>query len=192
MDIMDVIASHIIWWSWIIFLVYWIVTAAKLKAVAERQNWRASLVYKVPTLLGGVLLWYDGWSGSLRAELTPHNDLTYALGSVVCVAGLLVAIWARRTLAGNWSSNITFKQGHELVRTGPYRFARHPIYTGLLMMALGTAIAAGRVHYWLGLVFFFIGFWIKLKGEEELMLRHFPDQYPAYRKEVRAIIPFIL
>jgi protein-S-isoprenylcysteine O-methyltransferase Ste14 len=189
---METIASAIIFWSWLLFLAYWIFNALKVKAVAERQDWRASLVYKVPTALGAALLLRQRWPESLRLVLTPQDNLTAALGAVLCVAGLMVAIWARRTLAGNWSSNVTFKQGHELIKTGPYRFARHPIYTGLLLMCLGTALAGGRLHSWLGLVLMFTGFWIKLKGEEALMMRHFPDQYPAYRQQVKAVVPFIL
>ena len=111
---------------------------------------------------------------------------------VLCALGLLVAIWARRTLAGNWSSDVTFKQGHELVKAGPYRFVRHPIYTGLLLMCLGSALDIGRLRGWLGLVLVFVGFWIKLKQEETLMLQHFPDDYPAYRKQVKALVPFVV
>jgi protein-S-isoprenylcysteine O-methyltransferase len=108
------------------------------------------------------------------------------------VSGLFVTLWARRTLAGNWSSDVTFKQGHELVRTGPYRFVRHPIYTGLLIMSLGTAIENGRLHCWLSIILTGIGFWIKLTQEERLLLRHFPDQYPAYRQQVKALVPFVI
>ena len=189
---MVTIAYSIVFWTWMIFIAYWIFNAMKVKAVAERQDWRASLVYKLPTLAGAIFLWRQKWPEPLNLVLTPQNDLTAVLGALLCVAGLLVAIWARRTLAGNWSSNVTFKQGHELIKNGPYRFVRHPIYTGLLLMCLGTALAGGRLHSWLGLVFMFIGFWIKLKGEEALMMRHFPDQYPAYRQQVKAVVPFIL
>ena len=77
---------------------------------------------------------------------------------------------------------MTFEQGHELVKTGPYRFVRHPIYTGLLVMALGTAISVGQLRCWLAIVAVAIGFWIKLKQEERLMLRHFPDALPGLPK----------
>jgi protein-S-isoprenylcysteine O-methyltransferase Ste14 len=87
---------------------------------------------------------------------------------------------------------VTFKQDHELVKTGPYRFGRHPIYTGLLVMCLGSGIEIGRVRCLLSLVMVGIGFWIKLKQEEALMLRHFPNEYPAYQKEVKALIPFVI
>jgi protein-S-isoprenylcysteine O-methyltransferase Ste14 len=108
------------------------------------------------------------------------------------VFGLFVAIWSRRILAGNWSSEVTFKQGHELIQTGPYRFVRHPIYTGILLMCLGTVISAGRIHCWLGVVIIFAGFWIKLNQEESLLLRHFPGDYPSYRSRVKALVPFVI
>ena len=126
------------------------------------------------------------------SPLTPRTDTTQIIGAAICLAGLLVTIWARRTLAGNWSSDVTFKQGHELVKAGPYRFVRHPIYTGLLLMCLGSALDIGRLRGWLGLVLVFVGFWIKLKQEETLMLQHFPDDYPAYRKQVKALVPFVV
>jgi protein-S-isoprenylcysteine O-methyltransferase len=105
---------------------------------------------------------------------------------------LLVTIWSRRTLGGNWSSEVAFKQGHELVKTGPYRYARHPICTGLLLMCLGTAVAVGQFHSWLGLLILCVGFWIKLMQEESLLLQHFPTEYPVYRKQVKALVPFVI
>ena len=190
--IMAAIAYQIITWSWVLFIVYWSINAFRVKAVAEHQSWAESLSYRLPATVGAGLLWVQASPRPLQTVITPHNYAVRLTGAVLCVAGLGTAIWARRTLAGNWSSNVTFKQGHELVKTGPYRFARHPIYTGLLLMVLGTALAGARLHSWLGAGLLFISFWIKLKAEEVVMLRHFPDQYPAYRNEVKAIVPFIL
>ena len=113
-------------------------------------------------------------------------------GNVICVAGLFVTLWARWTLAGNWSSDVTFKEGHELIETGPYRFVRHPIYTGLLIMCVGTAIEIGMLRGILGLALMTLGFWIKLKQEERLLMRHFPEEYPAYSKRVKALVPYVL
>jgi protein-S-isoprenylcysteine O-methyltransferase len=128
----------------------------------------------------------------MNLVLMPRSDWVRVTGAVVCVLGLYVTIWARWTLAGNWSSDVTFKQGHELVKTGPYRFVRHPIYTGLQVMCLGSAIEIGRLRCFLAILVVGIGFWIKLKQEERLMLRHFPDEYPAYRKQVKALVPFVI
>jgi protein-S-isoprenylcysteine O-methyltransferase Ste14 len=177
---------------WIIFILYWISRARGVKRAAERQSWLSSQAYRAPLTLGGILLWFPFRSYPMRMALLPDTELTRAFGAVVCVLGLLVAVWARRTLAGNWSSTVTFKKGHELIQAGPYGFARHPIYSGILLMAVGTAIAGGRLHCWMGFVIMCAGFWIKLTQEESLLLRHFPDDYPAYRARVKALVPFVI
>ena len=87
---------------------------------------------------------------------------------------------------------MTFKQDHEWIERGPYRFARHPIYTGMLLLCVGTALARGRLGAWVGVGLFCVGLWIKLRQEEALMLRHFPDEYPGYRKRVKALVPFVV
>lgn len=185
-------AGFIIIGCWIFFIVYWTVTAFRQKRAAERSSFVSSLPYRVPLVLGGFLLWFQRFPHPLSFALTPHAEPEWILGAAICAFGLATAIWARRTLAGNWSSEVTFKQSHELIRTGPYHFVRHPIYTGLILMCLGTAIAPGQVHSWLGFLLLCVGFWIKLKQEERLMLQHFPDEYPAYQSQVKALVPFII
>jgi protein-S-isoprenylcysteine O-methyltransferase Ste14 len=177
---------------WIIFYIYWIIRARGVKPAAEEQTRLSRLAHRLPLALCVFLLLCPFTRSPLALPLTPQTVLTLDIGTIVCVLGLLITIWARRTLAGNWSSDVTFKQGHELIQAGPYRYARHPIYTGLLVMCLGTAMAGGRLHSWLGLLFMGAAFWIKIRQEESLMLRHFPDQYPAYRVRVKAIVPFVI
>jgi protein-S-isoprenylcysteine O-methyltransferase Ste14 len=189
---MSTISDSIILGCWTIFLAYWIIGALTAKRIAEPQNLLSALAHRIPVGLGWFLLAFPGLPPSLNLRWIPQTAWVQTTGVAVCVLGLTVTIWARRTLAGNWSSDVTFKHGHELVKTGPYRFARHPIYTGLLLMAMGTAIETGRLRCGIGLVVVFIGFWIKLKQEERLMLRHFPDEYPAYQKQVKALVPFVI
>jgi len=186
------VTSSIIVACWVIFLGYWLVTAQRVKATAEKQTLLSALAHRLPVGLGWWMLAYPSLPPPMNLALVPRTDLSRLTGVVICVSGLFVTLWARRTLAGNWSSDVTFKQGHELVRTGPYRFVRHPIYTGLLIMSLGTAIENGRLHCWLSIILTGIGFWIKLTQEERLLLRHFPDQYPAYRQQVKALVPFVI
>ena len=175
-----------------VFCLYWFITAQRTKRVAQRQSFSESLSYRIPFLSGAILLWSRYLAHRLEWQLTPHTHWTPPLGAFSCVCGLAVSIWARRTLAGNWSSNVTFKLGHELVTRGPYRFVRHPIYTGVLLMCLATPISYGLFRQWLGLALCSLGLWIKLKHEETLMLQHFPEEYPAYRKQVKALVPFII
>jgi protein-S-isoprenylcysteine O-methyltransferase Ste14 len=185
-------SDHIILGCWIVFVVYWFISAQRVKATAEKQSLLSALRHRLLVGFGWWLLAFQRFPPPLNLPVTPRTELTQGIGTALCVAGLLVTIWARRTLAGNWSSDVTFKQGHELMRTGPYRFVRHPIYSGLLLMCFGSALDMGQVHGWTGLVLVFLGFWVKLSQEEKLLLRHFPDAYPVYRKEVKALVPFIL
>jgi protein-S-isoprenylcysteine O-methyltransferase Ste14 len=186
------VSTQLIIACWIIYFVYWIASARGVKPVAERSNMLSILCYRAPLFLGGVLLCFPKPPPPLNLALTPHTGLAQAIAVVVCIIGLSAAIWSRRILAGNWSADVTFKQGHQLIQTGPYRFARHPIYTGILLMCLGTVILAGWLHCWLGLVIIFAGLWIKLKQEESLMARHFPGDYPSYRSRVKALVPFVI
>jgi protein-S-isoprenylcysteine O-methyltransferase Ste14 len=176
---------------WLIFIAYWIVSAFKVKATVERGSFQSTLAYRLPLVLGFVLIGRFRWDNSMNLSLTPESEGTRWAGAFVCVAGLMVTIWARATLGTNWSSNVQFKQDHQLVKAGPYRFVRHPIYTGLLIMSSAQAIQFGRLHFWLGLLIVFIGLWIKLKQEEAVMLKHFPE-YVKYRKQVKAIVPFLV
>ncbi|MGA9778439.1 MAG: methyltransferase family protein [Limisphaerales bacterium] len=189
---MATISGPIILGCWILFLAYWFISAFRQKPLAEGQSWAATLAHRVPVGLGWLLLIDPKLPTPMNRVLIPHKDWVLVIGAVICLFGLFVTLWARWTLAGNWSSDVTFKQGHELIKTGPYRFVRHPIYTGLLVMALGTAINAGQLRCWLSIVVVGIGFWIKLKQEERLMLRHFPNEYPAYQKQVKALVPFVI
>jgi protein-S-isoprenylcysteine O-methyltransferase Ste14 len=184
--------GRIILACWITFIVYWIVSASRTKKIAEKQSLLSALAHRIPVGLGWWMLAFPKWPPPMNWPIVPHADLIRILGAAICAYGLFFTIWARRTLAGNWSSDVTFKQGHELIKAGPYRFVRHPIYTGLLIMSLGTAIEIGQLHCWLSIVLTGIGFWIKLSQEERLLLRHFPNEYPAYQKQVKALVPFIL
>jgi protein-S-isoprenylcysteine O-methyltransferase Ste14 len=177
---------------WIIFLVYWIVSGRSVKAAAERKGFPSALAYRVPNLLGIALFFLSHRTSPLNLAVIPRSELTLILGDVVCGLGLVLAVWSRLTLGGNWSSDVTFKEDHQLIQTGPYRFARHPIYTGILTMLLGTAIYRGILGCWLGLLSVTFGFWIKLKQEERLLVPHFPDSYPAYKLRVKALVPFMI
>jgi hypothetical protein len=110
----------------------------------------------------------------------------------ICVLGLMVSIWSRMALGSEWSRDVELKQGHKLVERGPYALVRHPIYTGHLLMGLGTAVGSGLLVAFAGLALFLVGFWIKLRQEERLLVRSFPVEYPAYRARVRAMVPYVL
>jgi len=103
-----------------------------------------------------------------------------------------MAAWARRYLGTNWSSTVTIKEGHELVTAGPYAIVRHPIYTGLILAFVGTALAIGEWRAVLAAVLGVIAFWRKLSLEERWMREQFGERYQAYSRRVPALIPFVL
>jgi protein-S-isoprenylcysteine O-methyltransferase Ste14 len=189
---MSAASNRIIVACWITFLVFWSVTAHKVKPTAERQSLLSALAHRIPVGLGWWLLIFWRLPPPMNLSLLPRTYWMQMFAVVICTSGLYVTIWARRTLAGNWSSDVAFKQNHELVRTGPYRFVRHPIYSGVLVMCLGTAIEIAQLHGLLAIAMIGVGFWIKIHQEERLLRRHFPDEYPAYCRQVRAFIPFVL
>jgi protein-S-isoprenylcysteine O-methyltransferase Ste14 len=95
-------------------------------------------------------------------------------------------------LGRNWSATVTVKDQHELIRRGPYRFVRHPIYTGMLLAFLGTAIAQDQWRSLLAFVLVWLALWRKWRLEERFMQETFGEQYAAYRREVPAVVPWKL
>jgi protein-S-isoprenylcysteine O-methyltransferase Ste14 len=114
------------------------------------------------------------------------------LGGVVAVMGVVFAVWARVTIGRNWSGSVTLKEDHELQTKGPYALARHPIYTGLYAMCLGTALTFGEVVNVLIFVVAVLTFTLKIRSEEALMCEAFPNEYPQYRQRVKSVVPFIV
>jgi len=178
---------------WIIFVVVWLLGAISTKRTIYRENTAERARYWLVLVIGYFLVIK---SSSLPPPfdclVVPHTTSSAWIGAFLCVSGLVFAIWARVILGRNWSGVITLKEGHELIERGPYRIVRHPIYTGILAMFAGTAIAIGYFGGFLGLLLVFVSFWLKLKREEDLMLKHFPDKYAAYQRRVKRIIPFLV
>ena len=177
---------------WIIFIVVWLLGAVSTKRTIYRESSVERARYWLVLVIGYFLVIK---SSSLPSPLDwlvlPHTGSSAWIGAFLSMSGLLFAIWARVILGRNWSGVVTLKEGHELIERGPYRFVRHPIYTGILAMFTGTAIAIGYFGGFLGLLLVFVSFWLKLKREEDLMLKHFPDKYVAYQRRVKRIIPFL-
>lgn len=179
---------------WISVAVVWAITALRLKPVAKTQSSVSRLAEIVPLLLAAFLL----FEARPRQSFLNHVVLAQTTsvqwtGVLLAMAGAAVAIVARLFLGANWSGRVTIKQGHELIRKGPYNVVRHPIYSGLFLTAIGTAVAFGAVRHLLAIPLVFLGFWAKIRIEEKLLTQEFGEQYVAYRREVRgAIIPYIL
>ena len=124
------------------------------------------------------------------AASPPRSPLRFGGALALAAAGLAFTVWARVHLGRNWSGSVTLKEGHELILSGPYAWVRHPIYTGLLMALLGSAVACGELRAAIGLGVVAAAFVRKLRIEERFMRESFPQQYPRYCAQVPALIPF--
>lgn len=176
--------------AWLIWLVVWIGAAFRVKRVARRESTASRAAFWMPLLVGAVLLIMNRPDDWLGATVYPLPFVPrYYTGLALVIAGIVFSIWARVHLGGNWSGSVTVKAGHELIRTGPYRFVRHPIYTGLLCSILGTAIAEDQWRALLALVIIGLAVWRKWRVEERFMEETFGDAYRSYRQDVPAIIP---
>jgi protein-S-isoprenylcysteine O-methyltransferase Ste14 len=178
----------LLWFAW---AVYWMVSSIRIKAAVRRESTASRLAHVVPLVVGGVLIgWRDMPWGALNLRLWPHSLLAYGIGLALLVVGLAFAVWARVHLGRNWSGSVTVKEGHELIRSGPYAYVRHPIYTGLITAVLGTAIISGTLRAALGLVIITVSLLRKLRTEEAFMRDTFPGEYQRYCAQVPALLPF--
>ena len=126
----------------------------------------------------------------LTRRFEPASPVLIWLGTAMVAAGLGVAVWARRHLGRNWSSNVVVKEDHTLIRTGPYSRVRHPIYTGIILAFLGVAIYVGEWRALLACVLVFVSFLVKSRAEEAQMRKIFPE-YEQYRRESAALVPLL-
>jgi protein-S-isoprenylcysteine O-methyltransferase Ste14 len=178
---------------WTLFVVIWLLAAVFNKRSLYRESGAQRLRYSILLVLAFLLLTKRyRLPYPLGACIIPATVTVEWMTGALCMAGLAFCVWARATLGRNWSGTITLKEGHELIERGPYRLVRHPIYTGLLVMFLATAIAFGHLGGFIAVAVAFASFWVKLSEEEKLMRQQFPEQYRSYAQRVKRIIPFVL
>lgn len=108
---------------------------------------------------------------------------------MILLGATAFTIWARLVLGVMWSGAPVVKQQHELRTTGPYGITRHPIYTGILGMLIGSLLVTGAGRWIVPFPVFLVLFEIKIHIEERFMLGEFPDEYPRYRQRVPKLVP---
>jgi protein-S-isoprenylcysteine O-methyltransferase Ste14 len=175
---------------WLLWLVSWAAAAQWSARTVARQSGLARLGHGVFWWAGATLLFVRPERlGGLIRPLFPGSAVTEWAGVVLCGAGLAFTWWARISLGRFWSAAVTLKAEHALVKDGPYGWTRHPIYTGLLLALIGTALSRDTIAGLLGLGFLLAGIIVKIRQEERLLLDHFGPDYETYRHEVPALIP---
>ncbi len=182
MHIVDIIIPVI----WIAFWIYWLVASARTKATRTRSI--SSLPIRVVIIV--IVLF------SIRARVfrghsgTIDDPWLEGIGLAVFLLGLALAAWARIYLGGNWGTPMSQKVDPELVTSGPYRYIRHPIYSGIILGAIGTAMAISI--YWIVAVVLLGAYFVySATVEERNMGRLFPESYPLYKRSTKMLVPFI-
>ena len=177
---------------WLAWVVSWVVASFWSGRTKTHVRTRNSWVYRLPILLGAILL--SPWAAGALGE-KPLYDLgnvgTYFLAAVL-LSGISFTWWARIHLGRFWSNAITRKEGHNIIESGPYGLVRHPIYTGLILGILATGIAVATPASLLGALLISFGEWQKARMEERFLSAELgPEAYESYRRRVPMIVPLL-
>jgi protein-S-isoprenylcysteine O-methyltransferase Ste14 len=175
---------------WYAFVVVWVVAALWVKTTKAVEPVSSRLAYGSLMAAGFYLLFSERAAlGVLGERFVTKSDWIAVAGIVLTSAGVGLSIWARIILGENWSGKITRKVGHQLIKSGPYAFVRHPIYSGLLLAAIGTAVVVGQWRAVLGIPLILASESIKARREEQFMCAEFGAAYEEYRRGTGFLIP---
>lgn len=173
---------------WLAFIAAWAVLAVVFGGLRRRSYSPKACGFRI--LLAVAI--FIGIQYAARSPVQPFGNLGpdwAAVGAAVCVAGLAFAIWARVALGRNWGMPMTLHEDPELVTSGPYRYVRHPIYTGLTAMLIGTSLAYPLAALPCAFVIAYSVF--SAFQEERDMEKRFPEAYPEYKKRSKMLVPFL-
>ena len=184
--------NQIVLFLWMPVFLLWAITSGSSKRTVQSRSDSESRVAIWVVWIAWLLLFGHGFRRPpLSAHFTDVTPATASIGLALTVIGLGFSVWARFAIGSNWSPWIELKQGHQLIRTGPYAILRHPIYSGFMLATLGTAIALAE---WSGLLAFaliVLAWGYKARLEEKVMLEQFGSEYEEYRRKVKGLIPFV-
>ena len=178
---------------WVVLAVYWAWSVGQTRPAKRSETVASSALSGLLMWMGSVLLSVSAVRSHLvtSVSLAP-SPMRQIAGTAFVALGVAFAIWSRSVLGSNWSRVARISEGQRLVERGPYRIVRNPIYSGFLLAAFGVALASGSVAAFVGLLLVFAGLWRKARVEERLLAAEFGDEYSAYAKRVKSIIPFVL
>jgi protein-S-isoprenylcysteine O-methyltransferase Ste14 len=188
---------------WAIYLLVWAVSAFDVKRDIRggngnigQQFWLLRMVIAAIALLFVAVriatgtAHFTNFGRIFSRSIFPQSTVLEWAGAALSVIGVGFAIWARMHLGRNWSPRPAAKEHHELVTTGPYAYVRPPIYTGLILMAFGTALTGSiwGIGVFIVAILIFVS---RIGREEKIMLELFPDAYPMYQARTKKLIPWV-
>lgn len=175
---------------WYLFVIVWIVAGLWVKTTKTSEPLSSRLAYGSLMAAGFYLLFsHQLRFGLLGTRFISDAHWVLMAAIVLTFAGVGLSIWARLILGENWSARVTRKVDHELIRSGPYAFVRHPIYSGLLLATIGTAIFVGEYRGLIAVPLVLLSESIKARREEQFMIEEFGETYQAYREQTWFIVP---
>jgi protein-S-isoprenylcysteine O-methyltransferase Ste14 len=142
---------------WVGFYILWLLWATRIKKAERRETSFIYFLHRVLVIAGFLLIFFNIPERWLYRRVLPGAPWLPALGIVIAVGGFAFAIWARIHIGRNWSSAVTSRVQHELIRSGPYRWVRHPIYSGLMLALLGTVLVQDQLRGIIALVLVYAG-----------------------------------
>ena len=178
---------------WLVWWITWMIAAAWSDRAVKRPPRRSQIGYRL-LAAGGAILLFGLFRHDVSAEgiLWRSPDLLSWLMVVVASAGLLFTWWARIHLGRLWSSSVGRKADHRVVDTGPYGIVRHPIYSGITLASIATAILRGTIVAWLGVLVMTLGWYVKARMEEEFLREELGvEAYGAYERRVPMLVPLV-
>lgn len=176
--------------AWAVWVIVWLLMAFMSKSTKRRETSGQRLQHLIPAMLGFLLIFREGTGAPwLARAIFPDNPALMLLCVIATIAGLLFAVWARLALGSNWSGTVTIKANHQLIRRGPYRFIRHPIYTGMLTALFATAIAQRLVTGLLGFVVVTVALYLKARREELFLSQEFGEAFVEHRQHTGMFLP---
>jgi protein-S-isoprenylcysteine O-methyltransferase Ste14 len=175
---------------WYAFAGYWAVTWLRVKRTKAREKSADRMITLAVVMLAYNLL-FANWLriGPLRLRFVPQNVRIAWLGTALTWLGVALAIWARYSIGQFWSARVALKEGHQLIRSGPYAVVRHPIYTGLFVAAAGTALVVGEWRAVLAVALLLAAHSRKARREESLLTSEFGEEYRSYRRSTGFLFP---
>lgn len=182
--------SYLIDTPWFIFLAYWIVSALNTKRTEKKEPFLARYGVVLFELVGFNFLFNDSLDLGVLAKPIMPQTLAGGFAAIALIwAGIALAIWARWHLGQYWSGRVTIKEDHKLIRTGPYARLRHPIYSGLDLATIGTALAIDRWRCLVAVAIIILGFAIKASREESMLGAQFGSDFDEHRRHTGFLLP---